>query len=67
MTVDTYTDTPVYHWYTAGNDIEGDFRTYWINGMQFICLNEEATYEQIERYDLREKGIGDMDYPKGVT
>lgn len=65
MTTDTYADTPVYYWYTSKSQIEGDYRTYWINGEQYIGLTKEASYEEIERYDLREKGIGDMDWLRG--
>lgn len=64
--VNHYEDTPVYHWYTTKNRIEGHYRVVWINGRQYIGFAEKPSYEEIERYDLREKGIGDMEYIKGV-
>ena len=57
---------PGYHWYLAKQPIEGDYRTIWVNGRQYIALGDEASYEQIEKYDLREMGYGDSDYIRRV-
>lgn len=62
MTTTNYESVPKYHWYEVKNRIEGDYRCHWINGKQYIRFTEEPSYELIERYDLREKGYGDMDY-----
>lgn len=65
MTTDTYSDTPIYYWYTA-KSYPNHFRTEWYNGIEYIALTKPAAYEDIERYDLREKGMGDMEWLKSA-
>lgn len=58
-------EVPLYYWYTAKH-YPNHFRTVWHNGMEYVALSEEASYEDIEKYDLREIGIGDSRYLEGV-
>lgn len=58
--VNQYEDVPIYHWYRANKRIEGDCMTYWVNGRQYVGYTEEPSYEDIEKYDLRFIGIGDI-------
>lgn len=64
MTTDTYSDTPIYYWYTA-KQYPDHFRTEWYNGIEYAALTREASYEEIEKYDLRQVGYGDSQYIRG--
>lgn len=57
---------PGYHWYLAKQPIECDYQTIYVNGRQYIALVDEASYEQVEKHDLREVGFGDIEYVRGV-
>lgn len=58
--VSQYEDVPIYHWYIANKRIEGKYRVFWVNGRQYVGFTEEPSYEDIEKYDLRFSGIGDI-------
>lgn len=55
-----YDEVPQFLWYRAYRHTHGHYRTYWVNGKEYISFDEEPTYEEIQRYDLRFLGVGDM-------
>lgn len=60
--IDLHDRTPILHWYESKQNVEGQYVIVMRLGRWFAGFVNEPSYRVIDRYDLREVGIGDMRY-----
>ena len=59
---DLHDRTPMLHWYETKQNVEGQYVIVYRLGRQFAGFIKEADYRTVDRYNLKEIGVGDMTY-----
>lgn len=58
--IDLYDRSPTLHWYETKQNVEGQYVLVYRLGRQFAGFIDKPEYRLIDRFNLREVGIGDM-------
>lgn len=53
-------DIPKYHWYTTTDHIDLYDKMYYLKGVTYVAFVTEPEPDILFRYNLKEKGYGDM-------
>ena len=59
---DLHDRTPMLHWYESKQNVEGQYVIVMRLGRWFAGFVSEPDYYVIDRYNLKEIGVGDMRY-----